>query len=99
MKNQEIIMNFIYPLIYVLLIFSCLAGMGGLFFFRDYFRRISCMSVSYISFTAFIIFLALERQLTTNVVTITIVVMTIFSINILAGIKIASSLLKAGLKN
>lgn len=85
-------MTIIYLLIYGLLIFLCLAGLCGLFFFQEYIRKISCLSVSYSSFLILITLLALKNTRLNEVLVIMVSILAIFSVNLLIGIGIARNI-------
>jgi hypothetical protein len=85
-------MTIIYLLIYGLLIFLCLAGLCGLFFFQEYIRKISCLSVSYSSFLILITLLALKSTRLNEVLVIMVSILAIFSVNLLIGIGIARNI-------
>jgi hypothetical protein len=91
-------MSFIYLLVYGLLIFLCLAGLCGLFFFQEYIRKISCLSVSYSSFLILITVLALKNPRLNEVLVIMVSILAIFSVNLLIGIGIARSIAEAQLE-
>jgi hypothetical protein len=91
-------MSFIYLLIYGLLIFLCLVGLCGLFFFQEYIRKISCLSVSYSSFIILITVLALKNPRLNEILVIMVSILTIFSVNLLIGIGIARSIAEAQLE-
>ncbi len=88
-------MSFVYLLIYGLLIFLCLAGLCGLFFFQEYIRKISCLSVSYSSFLILITLLALKNVRLNEVLVIMVSILAIFSVNLLIGIGIARNIAEA----
>jgi len=85
-------MTIIYLLIYGLLISLCLAGLCGLFFFQEYIRKISCLSVSYSSFLILITLLALKSARLNEVLVIMVSILAIFSVNLLIGIGIARNI-------
>ena len=91
-------MSFINLLVYGLLIFLCLAGLCGLFFFQEYIRKISCLSVSYSSFLILITVLALKNPRLNEVLVIMVSILAIFSVNLLIGIGIARSIAEAQLE-
>lgn len=88
-------MSSIYLVVYGLLIFLCLAGLCGLFFFQEYIRKISCLSVSYSCFLILITLLALKNMHLNEVLVIMVSVLTIFSVNLLIGIGIARNIAEA----
>ena len=88
-------MSFVYLVIYGLLIFLCLAGLCGLFFFQEYIRKISCLSVSYSSFLILITLLALKNVRLNEVLVIMVSILAIFSVNLLIGIGIARNIAEA----
>ena len=88
-------MSFVYLLIYGLLIFLCLAGLCGLFFFQEYIRKISCLSVAYSSFLILITLLSLKNVRLNEVLVIMVSILTIFSVNLLIGIGIARNIAEA----
>ncbi len=85
-------MSLTYLLICGLLIFLCLAGLCGLFFFEEYIRKISCLSVSYSSFLVLITLLALKSAKLNEVLVIMVSILVVFSVNLLLGIGIARNL-------
>jgi hypothetical protein len=87
-------MNF-YILIYALLIFLVLAGLWGLFFFKDYIKKISCLSVSYSSFMVLITILSLKNLHFNQVLVVMVSILVIFSVNLLIGIGIARAITEA----
>jgi len=91
-------MSFIYLLVYGLLIFLCLTGVCGLFFFQEYIRKISCLSVSYSSFLILITVLALKNPRLNEVLVIMVSILAIFSVNLLIGIGIARAIAEAQLE-
>lgn len=82
-------MTIAYFIIYGLLIFLCLAGLAGLFFFQEYIRKISCLSVSYSNFLILITLLSLKNMRLNEVMMIMVSILAIFSVNLLIGIGIA----------
>jgi hypothetical protein len=88
-------MGFVYLSIHGLLIFLCLAGLCGLFFFQEYVRKISCLSVSYSSFLVLITLLALRSAKLNEVLVIMVSILAIFSVNLLVGIGIARNIAEA----
>ena len=88
-------MSFIYLLIYGLLIFLCLAGLCGLFLFKEYIRKISCLSVSYSNFLILITLLSLKSVRLNEGLVIMVSVLAIFSVNLLIGIGIARNIAEA----
>ncbi len=89
-------MSFAYLLIDGLLIFLCLAGLCGLFFFEEYIRKISCLSISYSSFLILVTLLALKSARLNEVLVIMVSILAIFSVNLLIGIGIARNIAEAG---
>lgn len=79
-------------LIFGLLIFLCLAGLFGLFFFQEYIHKISCLSVSYSSFLIFITLLALKNTHLNEILVIMVSILAIFSVNLLIGIGIVKNI-------
>jgi hypothetical protein len=92
-------MIFVYLLIYGLLIFLCLAGLFGLFFSKEYIKKISCLSVSYSSFLVFISLMSLKNARLNEVLVIMVSVLAIFSVNLLIGIGIARNIAESQLKS
>jgi len=90
-------MSFIYLLIDGLLIFLCLAGLCGLFFFQEYIRKISCLSISYSSFLILVTILALKSERLNEVLVIMVSILAIFSVNLLIGIGIARNIADANI--
>jgi hypothetical protein len=88
-------MSFVYLLIDGLLIFLCLAGLCGLFFFQEYIRKISCLSISYSSFLILVTLLALKSSHLNEVLVIMVSILAIFSVNLLIGIGIARNIADA----
>lgn len=84
-----------YFLIYGLLIFLCLAGLLGLFFFQEYLRKISCLSVAYSSFLILITLLSLKSAKLNEVLVIMVSILAIFSVNLLIGIGIVKNIEEA----
>jgi len=85
-------MTIAYFLIYGLLIFLCLVGLLGLFFFQEYIRKISCLSVSYSSFLILITLLSLKNTRMNEVMVIMVSILAIFSVNLLIGIGIVKNI-------
>ncbi len=85
-------MSFGYLLICALLIFVCVAGILGLFLFREYIRKISCLSVSYSSFLTLIVLLSLKNDKLSEVLIIMVSILAIFAVNLLIGIGIARNI-------
>jgi hypothetical protein len=79
-------------IIFFLLIFLCLASLGGLLFFEEYIRKISCLSIAYSSFLILIILLALKNSLVNEVLMIATSILIVFAINLLIGIGIAKNI-------
>jgi hypothetical protein len=67
-------------------------GFCGLFFFQDYVRKISALSISYTSFLILITFIAIKSQILNEILTIMVSVLVIFSVNLLVGIGIARNI-------
>lgn len=88
-------MSFAYFFIYGLLIFLCLAGLCGLFFYQEYIRKISCLSVSYSNFLILVALLALKNAKLNEVLVIMVSILAIFSVNLLIGIGIARNIAQA----
>jgi hypothetical protein len=88
-------MSTTYFLIYGLLIFLCLAGLLGLFFFQEYLRKISCLSVAYSSFLILITLLSLKSAKLNEVLVIMVSILAIFSVNLLIGIGIVKNIAEA----
>jgi hypothetical protein len=88
-------MSFAYLLIDGFLIFLCLAGLCGLFFFQEYIRKISCLSVSYSSFLILVTLMALKSSRLNEVLVIMVSILAIFSVNLLIGIGIARNIAEA----
>ena len=81
-----------YLFICGLLIFLCLAGLCGLFFFEEYIRKISSLSVSYSSFLILIILLASRSGRLNDVLVVMVSILAIFSVNLLIGIGLAKNI-------
>jgi hypothetical protein len=93
-------MTLIYFITQILLIFLCLAGLFGLFFFQEYIRKISSLSVAYSSFVILFTLLALKSVLLNELLVIMVSIFTVFSINLLIGIGLANKIAEAkNLKN
>jgi hypothetical protein len=86
----------IYFLIYGLLIFLSLAGLWGLFFFAEYIKKISCLSVSYSSFLVLVTLMSLKNAHLNQVLLVMVSILVVFSVNLLIGIGIARSIAEAG---
>jgi len=81
-----------YLFISGLLIVSSLMGFCGLFFFKDYVRKISALSVSYISFLILITLISLKNSSLNEILTIMVSVLVVFSVNLMIGIGIARNI-------
>ncbi len=88
-------MTFGFLLIYAILLGTCIAGIFGLFLFKEYVKKISSLSVTYSSFFVLIILLSLKNEKMNEVMTIMVSVMVVFTMNILIGIGIARNIAKA----
>ncbi len=75
-----------------LLILSCLCGILGLFFFGEYIKKISCLSVSYSSFLVLIVILSLKSDKMNETMIIMVSILAIFAVNLLIGIGIAKNI-------
>jgi hypothetical protein len=82
----------VYFFIYGLLIFLGLAGLWGLFFFSEYIKKISCLSVSYSSFLVLITLISLKNYHLNQVLMVMVSILVVFSVNLLIGIGIASAI-------
>ena len=80
--------------IFILLILICMIGVFGLFYLKDYFKKIAFLSVSYSSFVVLISYLARKNILLDEITTVILSIMILFSINILIGIGIAQNIKK-----
>lgn len=80
--------------IFILLILICMIGVFGLFYLKDYFKKIAYLSVSYSSFIVLISYLARKNILLDEIMTVILSIMILFSINILIGIGIAQNIKK-----
>lgn len=69
-------------------------GVFGLFYLKDYFKKIAFLSVSYSSFVVLISYLARKNILLDEITTVILSIMILFSINILIGIGIAQNIKK-----
>ena len=87
-------MSFTYLLICGLLIFLCLSGLCGLFFYQEYVKKISCLSVSYSNFLVLIILIALRNTRLSEILLIMVTILIVFIVNLLVGITIASNISK-----
>lgn len=85
-------MSFTYLLICGLLIFLCLSGLCGLFFYKEYVSKISCLSVSYSNFLILITLIALKSTKLSEILLIMLSILIIFIVNLLVGITIASNI-------
>lgn len=85
-----------YLLSYASLIFVCLTGLIGLFFFQEYVKKISCLSVSYSSFSLLIILISLKNDRQNEILIIMVSILIIFAINLLIGIAIARRISEEG---
>ncbi|NBV06490.1 MAG: hypothetical protein EBS06_04555 [Proteobacteria bacterium] len=85
-------MTFSFLLICSLLILCCIAGIFGLFFFSEYIRKISALSISYSSFLVLIVILSLKSDKMNEVLMIMVSVLIIFVVNLLIGIAIAKNI-------
>ena len=77
-----------------MLILICTIGVFGLFYLKDYFKKIAFLSVSYSSFVILISYLARKNILLDEIMAIILSIMILFSINILIGIGIAQNIKK-----
>ncbi len=84
-----------YLIIQGLLIFLCLAGVFGLFFFQEYVQKISCLSIAYSSFVILFILLALKSTLLNELLVIMVSIFVVFSVNLLIGIGLANKISEA----
>jgi len=80
--------------IYALLILLCLSALLGLFFTRQYIKKISCLSIAYSSFVILIVFIALKNPHLNEVLPILVSVMIVFSVSLLMGIGIIKNIAK-----
>ena len=82
-------------IIYGLLILLILAGLFGLFFCREYLKKISCLSVAYSSFVILIVVMALKNALLNEVLVIIVSILAVFAVNLLIGIAIIKNIAEA----
>lgn len=75
-----------------MLILMCLIGVLGLFYFNDFIKKISYLSVSYSSFIILISFIARKNIKLDEIMVVIISITIIFSINLLIGIGIIKQL-------
>jgi predicted Na+-dependent transporter len=80
-----------YALICGLLILLCLSGLGGVFFFREYVRKISCLSIAYSNFLILIVFISLKSSNFNEIMMIMVSILVVFSVNLLIGISLVRS--------
>ena len=85
-------MNSINLIISQLLILLCLSGLLGLFFCKEYVKRISCLSISYSSFLIFIVVISLKTSHLKEILAIMVTILAIFSANLFIGIGIAKNI-------
>lgn len=88
-------MSFSYLLIDSLLICLCLMGLCGLFFFQEYIKKISCLSISYTSFLILVVLMASRSSYLNETLIIMVSILAIFSVNLLIGIGIARNIARA----
>ncbi len=85
-------MTYSYIAIYSLLIFLCIFGAYGLLFFREYAKKISCLSVIYSSFLILIVLLSIKNSKMNEILVIMSSILAVFSVNLLMGIAIMKNI-------
>lgn len=82
----------IHLLICELLLLLSICGLCGLMLFKDYIKKISCLSVSYGGFLMLFILLALKNHNLSQIISISSTILIIFSINLLIIMAIAKNI-------
>lgn len=82
-------MNLSYLLLSSLLILLIISGLFGLFLFKEYIKKISCLSVSYSGFIVFVTLISFENTKFNEILAIIVTILIIFIFNLLLGIGIA----------
>ncbi len=79
-------MSVIYVFCFGLLILLVGAGVWGLLFFKDYVKRICCLSVSYMAFLVFFALLAFRLGCLNEVMVFAMTLLVMFAINLFVAI-------------
>jgi hypothetical protein len=85
-------MDVTHFLICWLLILLSILALGGMFLVRNYIKKISLLSVSYVSFIILFVVLSQNKILTREMTSIAAVIFTVFSINLMLGIAMVKNI-------
>lgn len=85
-------MDVTHFLICWLLILLPILALGGMFLVRNYIKKISLLSVSYVSFIILFVVLSQNKILTREMTSIAAVIFTVFSINLMVGIALVKNI-------
>lgn len=85
-------MIFLQNTIILLLILTVSTGLLGLFFYSDYLKKMSCLSVSFISLIVLFIIIAKNSAKAKDLYIIIGSIIIIFSISLITGIGIISNI-------
>jgi cytochrome bd-type quinol oxidase subunit 2 len=93
-------MEFIQNIIVFLLLFSLVFGLCCIFFYDNYLKKISCLSVAYTSLILIVIIFIKDSDKSNQIFAIIVTALILFSITLAIGIGIISNIarLKSQLK-
>lgn len=88
-------MSVIYLICFGLLILLVIAGVWGLLFFKDYVKRICCLSVAYMAFLVFFVLLAFRLGYLNDIMVFAMTLLIMFAINLFIAIGLGKGIDKA----
>ena len=85
-------MIFLQNVIIFLLVLTASLGLFGLFFYSDYLKKMSCLSVAFISLITLFVILARNNYKSNDLYIIIGTIIIIFSISLITGIGIIANI-------
>jgi hypothetical protein len=85
-------MELIQNILVFLLIFSLVAGLVGVWFYDNYLKKISCLSVVYTNLILVLIIFSKNSEKASQLFTIITTIVILFSITLVVGIGIISNI-------
>ncbi|MFT5703465.1 MAG: putative membrane protein [Rickettsiales bacterium] len=87
-------MEFLQNILIFLLIFSSVAGLAGVFYCKNYLKKISCLSVAYINLIIIFIIFVKNSEKASELLGMVTTILILFSITIAVGIGIIANISK-----
>lgn len=87
-------MEFLQNTLIFLLIFSLVSGLAGVFYYENYLKKISCLSVAYTNLIIIFIIFSRNDEKAVQLLGILTTILILFSITIAVGIGIITNISK-----